>query len=231
MSSVFGGLSSFTRRPRSGGSTLDRRPRLDGQPVDRLPEMVPEVKRGNRRRITIVGEDVLHRPTREITEFGSKRLRELVNDMFATNAVANGAGLAATQVGVDLRLFVYDCTDAFDVRHVGHFVNPVVEELSMEVAGSQTGWEGCLSVPGGGAQLTRANYAVVRGFDQRGNPLRVEGTGLLARCFHHETDHLDGLLYLDHLSEKERANALKEMEEEQESIWAEWDQRAQELGK
>lgn len=210
---------------------MDRRPRLNGLPVDSLPEILPEVKRGKRRRITVIGEDVLHRPTREVTEFGTKELRDLINDMFATNAVAHGAGLAATQIGVDLRLFIYDCTDAEDRRNVGHVINPVIETVAPDVAGSQTGWEGCLSVPGGGAELTRPHYAVVRGLDQRGNPLRIEGTGLFARCLHHETDHLDGLLYVDHLKARDRKKALREMEDEKESIWAEWDARARELGK
>lgn len=230
--SAFGGLGSFARRITDGPrTTVDRRPRLDGVPVDRLPRVFPEIKRGKRRRITVIGEEVLHTPTRPVEEFGTKELRELINDMFATNAVASGAGLAATQIGVDLRVFVYDCTDAFDVRHVGHVVNPVIEDLPADVAGTQTGWEGCLSVPGGGYELSRADYAVVRGFDQRGNPLRLEGTGLLARCFLHETDHLDGLLYVDHLTEKGRKVALAEMEEHKQEIWDEWDEKARELGK
>ncbi|WP_040159682.1 peptide deformylase [Mobilicoccus massiliensis] len=231
--SAFGGLGSFVRRPRKDrpGPPPDRRPRLDGVPVDHLPLILPEVKRGKRRRITVIGEDVLHTPTREVTEFGTKELRELINDMFATNAVASGAGLAATQIGVDLRVFVYDCTDKYDIRHAGHIVNPVVEKLPDDVAGRQTGWEGCLSVPGGGYELTRADYAVVRGVDQRGNPLRIEGTGLLARCLLHETDHLDGTLYVDHLTEKGRKVALEEMEEHKQEIWDEWDARAAELGK
>ncbi|GMA41229.1 peptide deformylase [Mobilicoccus caccae] len=230
--SAFGGLGSFTRRAKEPGpGSVDRRPRRDGVPVDRLPAILPEVKRGRRRRITVIGEEVLHTPTRLVEEFGTTELRELVNDMFATNAVASGAGLAATQIGVDLRVFVYDCHDAYDVRHVGHIVNPVVESLPDDVAGRQTGWEGCLSVPGGGYELSRANYAVVRGVDQRGNPLRIEGTGLLARCLLHETDHLDGMLYVDRLSEKGRKVALAEMEEHKQEIWDEWDERARELGK
>ncbi|MDO5628983.1 MAG: peptide deformylase [Mobilicoccus sp.] len=229
--SAFGGLGSFMRRSEKEQPIVDRRPRLDGVPVDRLPQITPEVKRGKRRRITVIGEEVLHTPTRLVEEFGTPELRELINDMFATNAVASGAGLAATQIGVDLRVFVYDCHDAYDVRHVGHIVNPVVEGVPAEQAGSQTGWEGCLSVPGGGYDLTRANYAVVRGFDQRGNPLRIEGTGLLARCLLHESDHLDGTLYVDHLSEKGRKVALAEMDQHKQEIWDEWDERARELGK
>lgn len=231
--SAFGALGSFGRRSKESGPSapVDRRPRLDGVPVDHIPEVFPEVKRGKRRRITVIGEPVLHTPTREVTEFGTKELRELINDMFATNAVASGAGLAATQIGVDLRVFVYDCTDTWNIRHVGHVINPIIEETAPEIAGTQTGWEGCLSVPGGGYDLTRPAYAVVRGFDQRGNPLRLEGHGLLARCFVHETDHLDGTLYVDHLGEKGRKVALAEMEEHKQEIWDEWDEKAAALGK
>ncbi len=235
MSSAFGALGSFGRRsPRTidpSAAPADRRTRLDGVPVDHVPEITAEVKRGRRRRITVIGEDVLHTPCREVTEFGSKDLRTLVDDMFTTNAVAHGAGLAANQVGVDLRLFVYDCTDAYDVRHVGHLCNPVVESIDPGLAGRQTGWEGCLSVPGAGSELARDFYAVVRGVDQRGNPLRIEGTGLFARCLLHETDHVNGTLYVDHLSAKARKAVMREMDEEKDDIWADWDARAAELGK
>lgn len=231
MSSAFGGLGTFGRRSSHTPSTpLDLRPRFMGQPVDSLPAMLPEVKRGRRRRITVVGEEVLHEPCREVTDFGSKELRELINDMFATNAVAHGAGLAANQIGVDLRVFVYDCPDSNKVRHVGHICNPVIVDVG-ERAGVQDGWEGCLSVPGGGAELSRDFFAAVEGFDQRGNPLRIEGDGLFGRCLQHETDHLNGLLYLDHLTSRARRAALREMEAEKEGVWADWDANAEELGK
>lgn len=234
MSSAFGGLGSFGRRTTTTTAPTpprDRRPRLQGEPVESLPELIPEVKRGNRRRITVIGEDVLHHPCREVTQFGAKELRLLVDDMFATNAVAHGAGLAANQIGVDLRVFVYDCTDSFDIRHVGHICNPVVVDVDERTAGRQTGWEGCLSVPGAGSELSRADYAVVTGVDQRGNPMRIEGTGLFARCLLHETDHLDGLLYVDRLGAKARKAVMREMEDEAEATWADWDARAAELGK
>lgn len=231
MSSAFGGLGTFGRRSsRTPSTPLDLRPRFMGQPVDSLPAILPEVKRGRRRRITVVGEEVLHEPCREVTDFGSKELRELINDMFATNAVAHGAGLAANQIGVDLRVFVYDCPDSNKVRHVGHICNPVIVDVG-ERAGVQDGWEGCLSVPGGGAELSRDFFAAVEGFDQRGNPLRIEGDGLFGRCLQHETDHLNGLLYLDHLTSRARRGALREMEAEKEGVWADWDANAEELGK
>lgn len=233
MSSVFGGLGTFGRRTSTDSpptAPRDRRPRFNGQPVDDLPELLPEVKRGRRRRITVVGEDVLHHPCQEVTEFATSELRGLIEDLFATNAVASGVGLAANQIGVDLRVFVYDCPDRFGIRHVGHLVNPTVVETS----GADDRVvidEGCLSVPGAGAELARPARAVAAGVDQRGNPLRIEGLGLFARCLLHEIDHLDGRLYLDHLGGRERRRVLREMEVEQDQTWARWDERAAELGK
>jgi peptide deformylase len=150
--------------------------------------------------IRIVGDPVLHRPTRPVLTFDDD-LRTLVADLFETNTAANGAGLAANQIGVDLRVFIYDCDDDEGVRHRGVVVNP-----ALEIAGRpetmpdpDEDWEGCLSVPGESFPTGRAEWAKVTGFDDRGNPVEVEGTGFLARCFQHETDHLDGLLYLDRL--------------------------------
>ncbi len=235
MSSIFG---SFGRRaadeataPTASAprSAPDRRPRLLGKPVPRIPERLPESRRGHRRRITVVGEDVLATPCREVTELGTPELKALIDDMHATTEVANGVGLAANQIGVDLRIFVYDCPDAFGIRNVGHIINPRVVETSGE--DEVEDHEGCLSVPGAAAPVTRARRAVVEGVDQRGNPLRLEGVGLFARCLLHETDHLDGHLYLDHLSTKERRRAMREMEATRDDTWAEWDERAKELGK
>lgn len=232
MSSMFG-TGSFGRRPAQTAPVpapaVDRRPRLLGAPVGHLPELLPEAKRGRWRRITVVGEEVLANPCQEVTELGTKELRTLVDDMHATNAVADGVGLAANQIGVDLRVFVYDCPDAYGVRHVGHVINPVVVSTSGEERVEEH--EGCLSVPGAAALVTRPRTAVVEGVDQRGNALRIEGVGLFARCLLHETDHLDGKLYLDHLGARDRRRAMREMEAEREETWAAWGQRAKELGK
>jgi peptide deformylase len=150
--------------------------------------------------IRIVGDPVLHTPTRLVTEFGAG-LHTLVADMFDTMAAAQGVGLAANQIGVDLRLFVYDCQDSQEVRHRGVVVNPVLEtsELPETMPDPEDDWEGCLSVPGESFPTGRASWARVTGVDAEGAPVTVEGTGLLARCLQHETDHLDGTLYLNRL--------------------------------
>ena len=150
--------------------------------------------------IRIVGDPVLHRPTREVEAFDDD-LRTLIADLFETNTAANGAGLAANQIGVDLRVFVYDCADDEDVRQRGVVVNPVLETSGRPetMPDPDDDWEGCLSVPGESFPTGRADWAKVTGFDADGNPVEGEGTGFLGRCFQHETDHLDGLLYLDRL--------------------------------
>ena len=94
-----------------GDTSQDRRVRVLGQPVDSYPRLAPEVERGAVRRVTVVGEEILRRQCREVTQFGTPELAQLVDDMFATNQVAEGAGLAANQVAVDLQLFVWDITD------------------------------------------------------------------------------------------------------------------------
>jgi peptide deformylase len=150
--------------------------------------------------IRIVGDPVLHTPTRLVTEFG-EALHSLVTDMFDTMAAAQGVGLAANQIGVDLRLFVYDCMGPQDVRYRGVVVNPVLEtsERPETMPDPDDDWEGCLSVPGESFPTGRASWAKVTGVDAEGAPVTVEGTGLLARCLQHETDHLDGILYLNRL--------------------------------
>ena len=150
--------------------------------------------------IRIVGDPVLHQPARPVEEFDDE-LRALVDDMFDTNAAANGAGLAAPQIGVDLRVFVYDCPDDEGVRHRGVVVNPVLEtgEIPETMPDPEDDWEGCLSVPGEAFPTGRAHWAKVTGSDVDGSPVEVEGTGFFARCLQHETDHLDGYLYLSRL--------------------------------
>ncbi|MFH8613901.1 peptide deformylase [Streptomyces sp. NPDC017979] len=169
-------------------------------------------ERGTSRPITVVGNPVLHRECRDVTEFGDE-LAALVDDMFASQRTAEGVGLAANQIGVDLKVFVYDCPDDEGVRHVGAVCNPVVEELPAERRVLDESNEGCLSVPTAYAALARPDYAVVRGQDLDGNPIRVEGTGYFARCLQHETDHLYGRLYIDRLSKRDRKDALKQMAE------------------
>ncbi|HEX3785932.1 MAG TPA: peptide deformylase [Pseudonocardiaceae bacterium] len=160
--------------------------------------------------IRIVGDPVLRTPTRKVERFDDE-LRALVDDMFETNAAANGAAIAANQIGTDLRVFVYDCPDDDGVRHRGVVVNPVIEtsERPEGMPDPDDDWEGCLSVPGESFPTGRAHWAKVTGFDTEGNPVEVEGTGYLARCFQHETDHLDGLTYLDRLVGRNAREAKK----------------------
>ena len=178
------------------------------------------MERGSVRRVTVVGEEVLSRPCREVTVFGTPELSVLIDDMFLTMYVADGAGLAANQVGVSLRLFVYDCPDDEGVRHVGHIVNPVLELPGPRDRRLVDDSEGCLSVPGATMAVPRTDRAVVHGFDKDGAPLVVEGRGYFARCLQHETDHLDGHTYLDRLSQRDRKDALRQMEERREDVFA-----------
>lgn len=168
--------------------------------------------RGTARPITVVGNPVLHRPCQVVTSFGGD-LAALVDDMFASMEAAEGVGLAANQIGVDLRVFVYDCPDDDGVRHAGHVVNPVLEDLDPARRVLDDSNEGCLSVPTAYASLARPDHAVVRGQDLHGDDIVVAGAGYFARCLQHETDHLYGYLYIDRLSKRERKDALRQMAE------------------
>lgn len=153
------------------------------------------------RPIRIVGDPVLHTPTTLVTEFGPA-LQALVTDMVDTMAAADGVGLAANQIGVDLRLFVYDCPDEQGTQRHGVVVNPVLEtttEWPETMPDPDDDWEGCLSVPNESFPTGRASWTRVSGVDADGAPVVIEGSGLLARCLQHEIDHLDGILYLDRL--------------------------------
>jgi peptide deformylase len=162
---------------------------------------------GSVRKIRVVGDPVLSAPCRLVTSFDDE-LAVLIADMFASMAVAEGVGLAAPQVGVDLAVFVYDCPDAEGVQHRGHVVNPTIQTSGPP----QLNEEGCLSVPGPYHDLERAAAATVRGVDKNGAPVEVSGTGFFARCLQHETDHLRGVLYIDHLPRNRRRRILREME-------------------
>ncbi|WP_406123415.1 peptide deformylase [Streptomyces sp. NBC_00989] len=192
---------------------------VQGRPVDSYPRPAPEAGRGSVRRVTEVGEEVLHRPSRDVTEFGPD-LAALIDDMFLTMYVADGAGLAANQVGVDLRLFVYDCLDDDGVRHVGHIVNPVLDPLDPAGRRLLDEGEGCLSVPGAMMDVPRPDRAVVRGLDKDGKALVIEGTGYFARCLAHETDHVNGQVYLDRLSKRDRKEALRQVADRRDEVFA-----------
>jgi peptide deformylase len=157
---------------------------IQGRPSRRLPELIDEVRRGTALRITEYGEEILHRPCRPVTEFGAARWGGLIDDMFTTMWIAEGCGLAANQVDVDAQLFVYDLTDEYGDRHVGHAFNPRVVPLSA-FFGDQDGTEGCLSVPGANAPLPRPARVTLHADDLEGNPFTLNATGYLARCLTH----------------------------------------------
>lgn len=192
---------------------------VQGRPVDSYPPLAPEARRGRVRRVTEVGEEVLHKPCRDVTEFGPD-LAALIDDMFLTMYIAEGAGLAANQVGVGLRLFVYDCPDDDGARHVGHIVNPVLDPLAPAGRRLLDENEGCLSVPGALMDVPRPDRAVVRGLDKEGQPLVIEGTGYFARCLEHETDHCNGRVYLDRLSGRQRKDALRQVADRRDEVFA-----------
>jgi peptide deformylase len=157
--------------------------------------------------IRLFGDPVLRSPADPVVDF-DKELRKLVADMTETLLDAGGAGLAAPQVGVGLRVFVFDIDDV-----VGHIANPVLHFPDEE---EQDGQEGCLSLPGLYYDTKRRMNAVAKGFNEYGDPMQLVGTGLMARCVQHETDHLDGVLFIDRLDLATRKQAMREIRE------AEW---------
>ena len=156
------------------------------------------------RPIRLLGDPVLRTPAEPVTDFDAA-LHGLVTDLMDTLLGATGrAGVAAPQIGVGVRVFVYNAGG-----ETGHVVNPVLE-VSDE---RQDGEEGCLSLPGLWYPLRRAWRVVATGFDLHGEPKRVVGDGMLARCLQHETDHLDGVLFIDRLDREVKKEALKAMRE------------------
>ena len=140
------------------------------------------------------GADLLHAPARPV-EAMTPEIDQLIGDMVETMYAAPGIGLAATQVGVPLRIFVIDLSVGRKGGELIVMVNPEFVSRS----GLQLEEEGCLSVPGFEATVVRPQHAVVKGLDRKGNPQQLEGEGLLARAFQHEMDHLDGTLFVDRL--------------------------------
>ena len=154
------------------------------------------------RPITIVGHKALHAPTKRVKEI-TDDTRALVEDMFETMEAANGVGLAANQVGVKQRIFVFDCPDdELGDNRRGVVINPKLEKGRVPAgeADEENDNEGCLSVPGEHFPTARADWAKVTGTDLDGNEIVIEGHGFFARMLQHETDHLDGYLYLDRLT-------------------------------
>ena len=140
------------------------------------------------------GADVLHRPATPVAEITSDILR-LVDDMIQTMYAAPGVGLAATQVGVALRIFVADISIGRNPADLITFINPEFVERD----GMQLEEEGCLSVPGFNATIARPSRVVVKGLSRDGQEQVIEAAGLLARCFQHEMDHLEGTVFVDRL--------------------------------
>jgi peptide deformylase len=140
------------------------------------------------------GATVLQQPARNVDAI-TPEIEKLVDDMVETMYAAPGIGLAATQVGVPLRIFVVDLSVGRDASGLITMINPVFVERE----GTQLEEEGCLSLPGFTATVLRPQRVVVRGLDREGHEHSREGTGLLARAFQHEMDHLDGRLFVDHL--------------------------------
>jgi len=140
------------------------------------------------------GASVLHHPAQPVAEI-TLDIQQLIDDMVQTMYAAPGVGLAATQVGVALRIFVADVSFGRNPADLLCFVNPEFVERE----GMQLEDEGCLSVPGFNATVARPTRVVMKGLDRHGEAQQVEGTGLLARCFQHEMDHLDGILFVDRL--------------------------------
>ena len=156
------------------------------------------------RPIRVLGDPVLRTPAEEVRSF-DRELAALVRDLEETVDHPGRAGLAAPQIGVSARVFSYNIDGV-----IGHLVNPRVVELSEEI---QDGDEGCLSVPGIWAPTVRAMHAVVEGFDVHGEPLRLAGSDLMARCLQHEVDHLDGKVFLDRLTGDARKQAFRMLRE------------------
>lgn len=153
--------------------------------------------------IRLFGDPILRRPAVPVVDF-DKELRTLVGDLTETMLEAPGAGLAAPQIGVGLRVFTWNVHG-----EIGHLVNPRLE-LSAE---QQEGAEGCLSLPELTYECLRALSVIATGFDMHGEPVRIEGSDLLSRAIQHETDHLDGVLFIDRLDVEARKAAMREIRE------------------
>lgn len=150
--------------------------------------------------ITKYGQPVLEEPAMEITEFDTPELRKLVEDMFDSMYAARGVGLAAPQIGIGKRIAVIDVTSGEDAGQKLVLINPEI----VATEGTQSGEEGCLSIPTFRETVKRAKRVTVRAQNVKGEPFEMTGEDLLARAFLHETDHLNGRLYISHISALKR---------------------------
>ena len=150
--------------------------------------------------IVLYGEPVLEKQAATVTEFDTPELHQLIDDMFESMYAAKGVGLAATQIGISQRIAVIDLSVAEDPQQKIVLINPEITAKE----GFQTGEEGCLSLPGFREQVTRPKKVTVRAQNIKGEPFETTGEELLARAFCHEIDHLNGRLYISHVSTLKR---------------------------
>ncbi|MBN1858606.1 peptide deformylase [Candidatus Bipolaricaulota bacterium] len=152
--------------------------------------------------IRTYGDEVLRRPAMEVDAI-DRRVKDECTKMVEEMLRANGVGIAAPQVGISKRIFILDVDERFQV-----LINPEIVEVSEDAEEID---EACLSLPGISGPVVRKKWVRVRGLDLDGRPVEVEGEGLLARAIQHEMDHLDGILFIDHLSPARRSSLLKEL--------------------
>jgi peptide deformylase len=171
--------------------------------------------------ITRWGADVMHRPQQPVTDYDDALLR-LVSDMVETMYAADGVGLAACQIGVDRAVFVFDCPDDEGLRTVGVVCNPVLTLPEGKDRKLDDGDEGCLSYPGAFVECARPDLATVTGTGVDGSPVEFTGTGMLARCLQHETDHTLGTVFGDRLPTKLRKRLQKAMEKAADDYPLDW---------
>jgi peptide deformylase len=176
---------------------------------------------GTVRPITRWGTPVMHRPQAQVTTYDDA-LRSLAADMVATMYAADGVGLAGCQIGEDVAIFVFDCPDEDRVRTVGVVCNPVLTLPEGKDRRLEEDDEGCLSFPGAFVDCARPDWASVSGFGLDGEPVTFEGTGLLARCLQHETDHTLGTVFADRVSAKARKKLQKKHDEVADEYPADW---------
>jgi peptide deformylase len=176
---------------------------------------------GTVRPVTRWGTDVMHREARRVTSYDDE-LRTLVADMAATMYAADGVGLAACQIGVDLAVFVFDCPDDTGTIHRGVVCNPTLELPEGKDRHLDDSEEGCLSYPGAFVDCARPDHARVTGQGLDGSEVVFEGSGLFARCLQHETDHTYGTVFGDRLNDRSRKKLRKQMEAAAEDYPEEW---------
>jgi peptide deformylase len=176
---------------------------------------------GTVRPMTRWGEPVMHAPCQPVTSF-DESLATLVADMVATMYAADGVGLAANQIAVPLKVFVFDCPDDDGRRHAGVVCNPVLTLPEGKDRQLEDTEEGCLSLPGAFTWCARPDHARVDGFGSDGEPVGYEGDGLLARCLQHESDHLDGMVFGDRLPNRARKKLFKEAAEFADEFPPDW---------